>query len=140
MMDCARELGLFVLLEAFDTDDIARATAEVAVGVPERSIRIARSEGTPRPDPGRGAPAVLLGVNCRDLQTLEVLPGRFAELAGKLPQDVQWVAESGIATPDDCAEIVREGYELALVGGALMTAPDPAGVIRTMLAAGRAAA
>jgi indole-3-glycerol phosphate synthase len=50
------------------------------------------------------------------------------------------VAESGIVTPDDCAEVARDGYELALVGSALMTARDPAGVIRTMLAAGRMAA
>jgi indole-3-glycerol phosphate synthase len=57
-----------------------------------------------------------------------------------LPPGVLRVAESGIGTPDDCAEVARDGYELALVGSALMTAPDPAGVIRTMLAAGRAAA
>jgi indole-3-glycerol phosphate synthase len=151
MLDCARELGLFVLLEAFDHEDIARATAEVAVGVPERSIKFWRSEGTPRPDPGRGAqavradpgrgaPAVLLGVNCRDLQTLDVRPNRFSELATMLPKAVPSVAESGITTPDDCAEVARAGYGLALVGSALMTAQDPAGVIRTMLAAGRAAA
>ncbi len=139
-LDCARELSLFVLLESFDNDDISRAMAEVAVGVPERSIRIARSEGTPPPDPGRGAPAVLLGVNCRDLQSLKVTPGRFHELASSLPKGVIRVAESGIATPDDCAEVARDGYEVALVGSALMTAPDPAGVIRTMLAAGRAVA
>jgi len=115
MLNCARELSLFALVEAFDEHDIVRAMRVVA-------------------------PGVLIGVNCRDLQTLEVLPGRFAELAGKLPDDAPWVAESGIATPDDCAEIARIGYEIALVGSALMTAPDPAGVIRTMLAAGRAAA
>ena len=140
LLACAGELTLFVLLECFDGEDIARAAAEVAVGVPERSIKFWRSEGTPRPDPGRGAPAVLLGVNCRELQTLEVLPRRFKEVANLLPRDFVWVAESGITTPDDCAEVARDGYGLALVGSALMTAPDPAGVIRTMLAAGRAAA
>ncbi len=151
MLDCARELGLFVLLEAFDHDDIARATAKVAVGVPERSIKFPRSEGTPPPDPrrgalalradpDRGAPAVLLGVNSRDLQTLAVVPGRFREMVSMLPPGVLRVAESGITTPDDCAEVARDGYGLALVGSVLMTAQDPAGVIRTMLAAGRAAA
>jgi indole-3-glycerol phosphate synthase len=83
---------------------------------------------------------VFLGVNCRDLQTLEVLPGRFNELSKLLPRGFLRVAESGIATPDDCAEVARDGYELALVGSALMTASDPAAVIRTMLAAGRMAA
>ena len=140
MLDCARELGLFVLLEAFDSGDIARAAAEVAVGVPERSIKFRRSEGTPRPDPGRGAPVVLLGVNCRDLQTLQVSTGRFRELAALMPNGVLRVAESGITTPDECAEVARDRYELALVGSALMTASDPAAVIRTMLAAGRMAA
>ena len=127
-------------IAAIDAEEnCRRATAEVAVGVPERSIKFRRSEGTPRPDPGRGAPAVLLGVNCRDLQTLQVLPGRFTELSKLLPGGFARVAESGIATPDECAEVAREGYELALVGSALMTARDPAGVIQTMLAAGRAA-
>ncbi len=138
MLECARELELFVLLEAFDAEDIRRAMAEVAARVPERSIRISRSDGTPPPDPRRGAP-LLLGINCRNLQTLEVAPRRFGELASLLPDDLPRVAESGIETPDDCAGIVRAGYNLALVGGALMTAKDPAAVIGTMLAAGRAA-
>ena len=101
---------------------------------------VRHGKGTPRPDSGRGAQAVLLGVNSRDLQTLEVVPGRFREMASILPPGVLRVAESGITTPDDCAEVARDGYGLALVGSALMTAPDPAGVIRTMLAAGRAMA
>ena len=100
-----------------------------------------RASGEPGRIPTtRAAPLeILLGVNCRDLQTLEVKGQRFAEMARLLPKDLPCVAESGIATPDDCAEVAREGYELALVGSALMTARDPAGVIQTMLAAGRAA-
>ncbi len=140
MLDCASDLGLFVLLECFDTNDISRATAEVAVCVPERSIKFLRSEGTPPPDPGRGAPAVLFGINSRDLQTLEVNSQQLREMAKLLPRYVPCVAESGIETPDACAEVRRDGYGMALVGGALMTARDPASVIRTMLAAGRAAA
>jgi len=139
MLDCARKLGLFALLEAFDTNDISRATAEVAVGVPERSIKFLRSEGTPPPDPGRGALAILFGVNCRDLQTLEVMPRRFIEMAKALPPGMPRVAESGITTPAACGEVARIGYRLALVGSVLMTAPDPAGVIRTMIATGRTA-
>jgi indole-3-glycerol phosphate synthase len=45
-----------------------------------------------------------------------------------------------MTTPDHCADVARDGYDMALIGSALMTTPDPAGVIRTMLAAGRAAA
>jgi len=123
MLDCARELGLFLLLETFDASDIGRAAMAIRRGSPI----------------ARGAP-VLIGVNCRDLQSLELVPRRFCELAPLLPDDLPRVAESGITTPDDCAEAARNGYDLGLVGSALMSAPDPGAMIRTMLAAGRAAA
>lgn len=123
MLDCAAELKLFVLLEAFDADDIQRAT---------NGIRRWHSHD-------RGAPA-LIGVNCRDLQTLEIAPRRFRELANLLPADLPRVAESGILTPDDCADVVRSGYGMALIGSALMAAAEPAAIIRTMLTAARAAA
>lgn len=139
MLDCAQELELFTVVEAFDAADIERATAGIRRGCPLASRELHAPLGDTRRHLGRGAPAVLIGVNCRDLQTLDVRPNRFSALATVLPKDLSWVAESGIATPDDCAEVFHDGYELALVGSALMTAPDPAGVIRTMLAAGRAA-
>jgi indole-3-glycerol phosphate synthase len=139
MLACANEIGLFVLVEAFDAADIERATAGIRPGCPLAAPELYAPLGDTHGHLGRGAPAVLLGVNCRDLQTLEVKGQRFAEMARLLPKDLPCVAESGIATPDECAEVAREGYELALVGSALMTARDPAGVIRTMLAAGRAA-
>lgn len=123
MLDCARELKLFVLLECFDADDIVRAAAEVEA----------------RPATARSAP-VLIGVNCRDLGTLEIAPQRFRQLAPCLPAQAPRVAESGIETPDGCAEVAGLGYDLALVGGALMKSADPAAAVRAMLAAARAAA
>lgn len=123
MLDCARDLNLFVLLECFDVDDIVRAAGETEV----------RTGGT------RTAPT-LLGVNSRDLTTLEVSAQRFGQLAAWLPARVPRVAESGIETPDDCADTAGHGYDLALVGGALMRSTNPASVVRTMLAAARAAA
>lgn len=144
MIDCARELSLFVLVECFDERDVARATRVVEVAGSPRASDISSSERASG-EPGRipttrvSSPAVLLGVNCRDLQTLEVLPGRFGEMVSLLPKGVLRIAESGITTPDACAEVAREGYELALVGSALMTARDPGEMIRTMLAAGRTA-
>jgi indole-3-glycerol phosphate synthase len=83
---------------------------------------------------------VLLGVNSRDLQTLAVVPERLEQLAPRLPREYPRVAESGLTTPDDAARMVRAGYDMALVGGALMSAPDPGALVRAMLAAGRAAA
>jgi len=116
LLACARELALFVLLECFDAEDIARAAAC----------------GT--------QPRVLVGVNCRDLETLAIRPRRFRELAALLPPDLPRVAESGIGSPEDCAAAARSGYGFALVGGCLMSANDPAGMVRSLVTAGRAAA
>jgi indole-3-glycerol phosphate synthase len=49
------------------------------------------------------------------------------------------VAESGLATARDAARIAAAGYDLALVGSALMSAADPAQLMRDMLSAGREA-
>lgn len=121
MRDCAREMGLFVLLELFDATDIARAAKAC------------------RPNAAGEAP-LLVGLNCRDLETLETVPARLAEFAAALPRGCTRVAESGLGTPADCAGAARAGYGMALVGGALMSAADPESVVRSMLEAGRAAA
>ena len=79
-------------------------------------------------------------MNCRDLDTLKVVPGRLDELrriaAARLPR----VAESGVATAADAARVAALGYDLALVGSALMRAADPAALARAMLARPRRAA
>jgi indole-3-glycerol phosphate synthase len=139
MLDCARELGLFVLLEAFDASDLAVASDVVAHTEPGGFVRA----GGIRPEKGTVpflAAPVLVGVNSRDLQTLEVLPARFAELAPLLPRSCPRVAESGIEGSADVERAVRAGYDMALVGGALMRAHDPALGVRELLAVGRAVA
>jgi indole-3-glycerol phosphate synthase len=120
LLDCAGSLGLFVLLEAFDARDIEllRELIEAHDGV----------------NP------LLAGVNCRDLATLQVLPQRLLELAPLLPARALRVAESGVATAADARQIVAAGYQLALVGSALMQAQDPQALAGAVLAAGRAAA
>jgi hypothetical protein len=65
-------------------------------------------------------------VNSRDLATLKVVPGRLDALASSLPAAVKRVAESGVATAADAARMAACGYDLALVGSALMSAEDPA--------------
>ncbi len=129
LLDCARDLGLFVLLEAFDEADIDRAHAIV-------EARLAR-ESAP---PGAAQTALLVGLNCRDLDTLQVVPGRLESLVGRLPASVPRVAESGVASAADAARVAAAGYDLALVGSALMSGRDPAARVREMLAAGRRAA
>jgi indole-3-glycerol phosphate synthase len=60
-------------------------------------------------------------------------------MAAHLPAGVKRVAESGVATPADAARVAARGYDLALVGSALMSAPDPGALARAMLDDGRAA-
>jgi len=121
LLDCAHELGLFALLEAFDEADIERAHAIVE----------SRHDAAPG--------TLLAGLNCRDLDTLQVVPGRLEALAGTLPKDIPRVAESGIASASDAARAAAAGYDLALVGSALMAASDPVGLVRDLLSAGRGA-
>jgi len=119
LLDCARSLGLFVLLEAFDARDIELL----------RELIEAHA----------GANPLLAGVNCRDLTTLQVVPQRLLELAPLLPARAPRVAESGVATAADARQIAAAGYQLALVGSALMQADDPRALAAAVLAAGRAA-
>jgi indole-3-glycerol phosphate synthase len=121
LVDTALELGMFVLLEAFDAKDIELAHALVDARGARRDL-------------------LLVGVNSRDLVTLQVVPGRLDALAASLPSTVKRVAESGVATGADAARVASAGYDLALVGSALMSAADPAALARAMLAEGRAAA
>jgi indole-3-glycerol phosphate synthase len=85
---------------------------------------------------------LLLGVNSRDLQTLQVVPERLLTLAAQLPSHLPRVAESGVGSAADAASMASAGWTMALVGTALMTAgaEDPAAAERLaseMLAAGR---
>jgi indole-3-glycerol phosphate synthase len=120
MIDAALELQMFVLLEAFDAADIELAHALVDARRAHRKL-------------------LLVGVNSRDLVTLEVVPGRLDALAASLPGDVRRVAESGVVTAEDAARVAASGYDLALVGGALMSAADPAALAQEMLGAARTA-
>jgi indole-3-glycerol phosphate synthase len=120
LIDAALELGMFVLLETFDEPDIELAHALVNARRAHREL-------------------LLVGVNSRDLVTLKVVPGRLDALASSLPTDFPRVAESGVATPEDAARMAAVGYDLALVGSALMSAEDPARLARAMLSDGRAA-
>jgi len=86
------------------------------------------------------AGARLVGVNARDLDTLQVVPGRLEQLASKLPAGVPHVAESGISGAEDAAQLARAGYQLVLVGSALMADDEPQALLREMLEGGRAAA
>jgi len=123
MLDCAFEHSLFVLLEAFDDDDLARCAALL-----DRSRYAERAAGG----------QLLVGVNTRNLRTLEVDGARLAQLAPRLPAAAAAVAESGLQSAGDAAAARRLGYRLALVGSALMRSAQPSVLLADMLAAGRA--
>ena len=120
MLDCAAEHGLFVLLESFDEPDLARSMQLL-----DNSSDQQRAE--------RGE--LLFGVNTRDLRTLHVDPRRLEALAPFLPPG-RCVAESGLHVAEDAARVAGLGYNMALVGTALMRSDDPAALIAEMRAAG----
>jgi indole-3-glycerol phosphate synthase len=131
LLDCARTLGLFVLLEAFDQADI-EAMHDI-IGTTQR--------GASQPAAAiQDTAPVLAGLNCRDLATLQIVPQRLIELAHLLPASVLRVAESGVASPEDAARVAKAGYDYALVGSALMQGADPLVLAAAMLHAGRTSA
>jgi len=103
--DEARELGLAVLVEVHDEPETERAV---------------------------GLGAELVGVNARNLRTLDIDPGAFARLAPWVPDDRVLVAESGITGPDDVATYVGLGARVVLVGEALVRDGDPEGAVAAM--------
>jgi indole-3-glycerol phosphate synthase len=83
------------------------------------------------------AGAQLVGVNARDLRTLDVDPSCFERVAPLIPEGLVRVAESGIQGPDDVRRLVAHGADVVLVGEALVRSDDPG---RALTALGRAGA
>ncbi len=124
LLDVAAEYGLFVLLEAFDEIDL------------ETAREVLNSRAAPLQHAGH-AEQLLIGINCRDLQTLKVVPERFAALAPLLPPGMPAVAESGVASAADARKMQDLGYGLALIGTALMAGEDPARLLGEIFQATR---
>lgn len=118
LLDCAAMLKMFVLIEAFDAADLTVA----------KEILAARKGHTEQ---------VLVGVNCRDLETLAIDIERFGALAADMPHGFASVAESGVGSTADVERIVQWGYRVALIGTTLMNAPEPKKLVADLLAAGR---
>lgn len=98
LLALATELGLTALVEAHTDAELDRA---VEVG------------------------AQLIGINARNLKTLEVDRAVFGKLAPRLPDGVVRVAESGVETVDDVRQYRGWGADVVLVGEALVRAGDP---------------
>lgn len=116
LMAAADEVGLDVLVETHTEDQVERAQGAQ------------RSAATGRP--------LILGVNARDLTTLDVDLGVVARLTEARPSDAILVAESGIRGPQDAANMAALGADAVLVGEHVATAPDPASAVAALRAAG----
>jgi len=103
--DEARELGMAVLVEVHDEPETERA---VALG------------------------AELVGINARNLKTLDVHQDVFGRLAPLIPDDRVKVAESGIFSREDVQRFVSEGARAVLVGEALVKGGDPQQAVAQM--------
>lgn len=103
-------LGLAALVEAHDEAEIASAVA---------------------------AGARILGVNNRNLKDFSVDFSNAARLREKIPPEVVYVAESGVQGPADAAVLKRIGADAALIGEALMRAPDKGALLAQMREAAR---
>lgn len=106
----AAELGMTALVEVHTEDEVERALA---------------------------ADASVIGINNRNLKTLEVDNDNFGRLAGLIPDDRIRIAESGVGGPADVVEFARAGADAVLVGEALVRGDDPQQAVRDLIAAGQ---
>ena len=83
------------------------------------------------------AGASIIGVNARNLKTLEVDRSTVEQVIDVIPQDVVAVAESGVANAHDVFEYAKWGADAVLVGEALVTSGDPLSSIQDMVSAGQ---
>ena len=105
-LDLTQELGMHAIVEVHTMDEL-----EIALD----------------------APSEMIGVNSRNLKTLEVDPIAFKDLLPRIPTDVIRIAESGISTPADVQYVVDSGANAILVGEALVRAGDPEFAVQHLL-------
>jgi indole-3-glycerol phosphate synthase len=75
----------------------------------------------------------LIGVNSRNLHTMQVDPEAQIELARWLPETAVRVAESGLRSPADIARMTAAGYNAFLIGESLMRQPEPGLALAALL-------
>jgi len=103
-----RELGMEPLVEVHTREELDRAIA---------------------------AGAKIIGVNNRDLKTLEVRVPTSFDLINHIPEDCIAVSESGLRSNDDLQKLRSAGFDAFLIGEQLMQAPEPAAALALLLSA-----
>lgn len=82
------------------------------------------------------AGATVIGINARNLKTLEVDRDTFARIGPGLPSHVVKIAESGVRGTGDLLAYAGAGADAVLVGEGLVTSGDPRAAVKEMVAAG----
>ena len=106
LLEAARDLELEPLVEVHDEQELDRALE---------------------------AGADFVGVNNRDLKTLEVSLDTSLRLAERIPSHVPAISESGIRAPEDIHRLTQAGYRGFLIGESLMKQPDPGEALSRMI-------
>ena len=105
MIDAARGLALEVIVEIRDDDELARAL---------------------------DAGAAIIGINNRNLETLDIDPATSERLLAQIPRHVIAIAESGVQSRADVERLARCGADAVLVGSVLSASPDPVDAVRQL--------
>ena len=82
-----------------------------------------------------GVGAAVIGINNRDLTTLEVDTSRTFELRDDVPEDAVVVSESGWRTREELERLAGAGVDAVLIGEALMRSPDIESACRALAGA-----
>lgn len=106
LLDLAQALGMQALVEVHDENDLAQAL---------------------------DAAAPVIGINNRDLDTLTVSLDTTRRLVDRIAESAITVSESGIRERDDVIALSSLGVDAFLIGGALLEAHDPGGLLRKLL-------
>ncbi|TNC19161.1 indole-3-glycerol phosphate synthase TrpC [Georgenia sp. 311] len=109
LVERVHSLGMTALVEAHDREETKRAV---------------------------DAGARVIGVNARNLHTLEVDRSVFSTVVDVIPSGLLKVAESGVRGPHDVLDYARAGADVVLVGEALVTQGSPRQAVADMVAAG----
>jgi indole-3-glycerol phosphate synthase len=109
LVERALSIGLLPLVEVHDEEELDRAV---------------------------DAGATVIGVNARNLATLEVDRSVFTRLAPRIPEGIVKIAESGVRGPHDLLAYAASGANAVLVGESLVTEKDPRAAVADLVTAG----
>jgi len=120
---------------------VAALEQEALVSLVERTQSLGMTPLVEVHEPGEveravDAGAELIGINARNLKTLNVDPEVFTQVAPLIPDSCIKVAESGIRGPHDLLTYAHEGADAVLVGESLVTQGDPQAAVHELVTAG----